>query len=118
MSIVLLLLLPVIGFLVISVMSGRRQSEAVQIIEGVIEVFGVNVGSIMLIYLIAVIWNTVANTILWSLMGLGLLQLIYVVPRSLSLKRQQRWARFKGVIAGAVIVALLNGGCWLFLIPR
>jgi cell division protein FtsW (lipid II flippase) len=117
MSIVLLLLLPVIGFLVISVMSGRRQSEPVQVIEGVLEVFGVNVGLIMLVFLLASIWNTVANTILWGLMGLSLLQLIYVVPRSLSLKRQQRWARLKGVITGAVIVALLNGGCWLFLKP-
>jgi hypothetical protein len=117
MSFIFLLLLPILGFLVISVMSGRRQSEPVQIIEGMLEVFGVNVGLIMLIFLLASIWNTVASTILWSLMGLSVLQLIYVVPRSLSLKRQQRAARLKGVIVAAVLIALLNGGCWLFLKP-
>jgi hypothetical protein len=30
-------------------------------------------------------------------------------------KKQQRWELMKGVIIGAAIAPLLNGGCWLFL---
>ncbi len=46
----------------------------------------------------------------------GLTQLIYVIPLVLWLKKRERWGLMKGVIIGAVITALLNGGCWLFLI--
>jgi hypothetical protein len=46
---------------------------------------------------------------------IGLIQLVYVIPEVLRLKKQQRWGKMKGVIIGAVITALLNGSCWLSL---
>lgn len=45
--------------------------------------------------------------------GFSLIQLIYVIPVALRLKRQERWGMMKGVIIGAVLTALLSGGCWL-----
>ncbi|MBD0345125.1 MAG: hypothetical protein ICV63_09955 [Coleofasciculus sp. Co-bin14] len=42
-------------------------------------------------------------------------QFIYVIPVVLWLKRQQRWGLMKGIIIGAVLTALLNGGCWLWV---
>lgn len=47
--------------------------------------------------------------------GIGLVQLIYVVPIALWLSRRRQFALMKGVIIGAVLTALANGGC--FLIP-
>lgn len=95
-----------------------QQSEVFQIISGFMEVLIINV---LLIILLIVLTSLIAssggsaNIFIYGVSGLGILQLFYVVPRSLFLRRRQRWAKLKGVIAGAVVVALLNGGCWVFL---
>jgi len=50
----------------------------------------------------------------WVFFGLlGVLQLLYVIPLSLWLKRQGKVGMMKGVIIGAVITALLHGACFL-----
>ena len=46
---------------------------------------------------------------------LGIVQLIYVIPAIFILRRQRNFTLVKGVIIGAVVTALLNGGCWLFV---
>ncbi len=51
--------------------------------------------------------------------GISITQLIYVIPVIIWLRRRQQLALNKGVIIGAVLTALLNGGCYLFLtLPR
>ncbi len=51
--------------------------------------------------------------------GISITQLIYVIPVIIWLNRQRQFALKKGVIIGAVITALLNGGCYLILsLPR
>lgn len=51
--------------------------------------------------------------------GISLYQLIYVIPLTIWLKRQQRWGTMKGVIIAAVVTALLTGPCFvLFLTNR
>ncbi|MCL1469410.1 hypothetical protein [Argonema antarcticum] len=57
-------------------------------------------------YVILVFW-------LYAAFGFSLIQLLYVIPVVLRLKKQQRWGMMKGVIIGAVITALVNGGCFL-----
>ncbi|MBH8565743.1 hypothetical protein I8748_26815 [Nostoc sp. CENA67] len=51
----------------------------------------------------------------WIIGGVGFLfwQLIYVIPLCIWLQRRQQAAIKKGVIIGAAITALLNGGCFL-----
>jgi hypothetical protein len=57
--------------------------------------------------------------------AIGIFQVLYIIPYAMKLKRQGKLARMKGLIIGAVIVALINGACWLsfssilddFLIP-
>ncbi len=46
-------------------------------------------------------------------MGFSLIQLVYVIPIILRLKRQGRWGMMKGVIIGGVLTDLLNGAGWL-----
>ncbi len=50
--------------------------------------------------------------------GLGIVQLIYVIPAIIVLRRRGEFALLKGLIIGAVVTALLNGGCWLLMYPR
>jgi heme/copper-type cytochrome/quinol oxidase subunit 4 len=52
---------------------------------------------------------------IWFIAGIGLCQLVYAMPIILLLEQQGRSAVAKGVIIGAVITALLNGGCWVTL---
>lgn len=52
---------------------------------------------------------------LYALLGIGIAQLIYVIPLIFWLRRERKWGIMKGVIIGAVLTALLNGGCWLLL---
>lgn len=95
-----------------------RQREEFQVIIGFVEVLIINVLLIILLIILASFLASsgrFANISIYGLGGLGILQLFYVVPRSLFLKRRRRWARLKGVIAAAVIVMLLNGGCWIFM---
>lgn len=50
------------------------------------------------------------------IIGIGLSQLLYVIPTVINLKRKQKWGVMKGVIIGASITALLSGGCFLWVI--
>jgi hypothetical protein len=51
-------------------------------------------------------------------LGIGIAQLIYVVPAIIVLRRRREFAVLKGLIIGAIITALLNGACWLLIYPR
>ncbi len=53
---------------------------------------------------------------LYGSMGISITQLLYVIPVLIWLERRQKWGLMKGVIIGAVLTALLNGGCWLWLL--
>ncbi|MFE1745667.1 hypothetical protein [Coleofasciculus sp. H7-2] len=58
---------------------------------------------------------TVVQILAISIFYIGLSQFLYVIPIIFWLIRQQRWGLMKGVIIGAVLTALLNGGCWLLI---
>lgn len=90
------------------------------IINGILLVFLMHIVAIGVIILLGLILPFVINypyislgVYIYAGMGFSLIQLIYVIPVVLKLKRQQRWGMMKGVIIGAVITALLSGGCWL-----
>ncbi len=54
---------------------------------------------------------------LWPLLGLGLTQLLYVIPLCIYYSRQRQFNTMKGIIIGAILTALLNGGCFLMFLP-
>jgi len=59
----------------------------------------------------------VLNKILTAaILGISRSQLLYAIPLGLWLKSQEKIALLKGAIVGAVITALLNGGCYLLLL--
>ena len=112
MFIFFLLLLFTIGLLTISMMSGRRQNSYVQAIEGGLEALTINILLYPLIALMIVAavgpWH-----IFMSFSGFyAFIQLLYVMLRSLFLRRQHRWAKLKGLIAGNTLIVL---GVCLFI---
>ena len=73
----------------------------------------------ILILMLAGLTNARGNDILWfGIMFIGVSQFIYIIPIILLLIKNQQYDMMKGVITGAVLIALLNGSCYLFLLPN
>jgi hypothetical protein len=62
--------------------------------------------------------DSIASTLFSLALFIGISQLIYISPLMILLIQQRNWGVLKGVIIGAVITALLNGGCWLWWIEE
>ena len=59
-----------------------------------------------------------SSILIYVLFGIGLSQLLYVIPVVLLLKRRQQFALVKGMVIGAAIVFFVSGGCFvLFFWP-
>jgi hypothetical protein len=64
-------------------------------------------------YLSATLSLQIVMLVVHALEGVGIAQLLYVIPLVIWFRQRRQWGLMKGVIIGAVITALLNGGCWL-----
>lgn len=49
---------------------------------------------------------------------IGLMQFLYVLPLMIWFARKRQFARVKGVVLGAAVTLLLNGGCFVFFMIR
>jgi predicted cation transporter len=110
-----LVLLGLIVFLVILRLApAERQSELLELFIGFIEVIGVNlILTFGLLLLFGAIQSRLRLQMTDYIATIGIVQLLYAVLRSLYLRRRRNWSKLKGVIIGSVLVALLNGGCWV-----
>jgi hypothetical protein len=57
--------------------------------------------------------NTLLTIVGYFYLGLFITQLIYIIPLYLFFKRRSYRYIATGIIVGAVITALVNGGCYL-----
>ena len=101
---------------------GRRSSSVNNVLLGIASVIIGNILLLMVLYVITLVATTILPTVSWlpfififALIGIGLVQLLYVIPLCLWLKRKERFDTIQGVIVGAVLTALLNGGCFLVI---
>ncbi|MGB3292125.1 MAG: hypothetical protein WBB01_03915 [Phormidesmis sp.] len=89
---------------------------------GIIVLMLCHVGAVLLLGLL--IWSSsiipvasqLAGIAVFGIFGIGLTQLLYVVPLCIWLHRQGRVDTAKGVIIGAVLTLLLNGGCFIVML--
>ena len=112
-----------------------RRSETIQISYGIIATFilhilvltilgviGFTINAISIAINPPSVYSSVSSTLfligLFAVFGIGIFQLFYIIPFVLLLKRRQQFTLMKGVIIGAVITALLNGGCYLLLLAQ
>lgn len=104
----------------------RQRNETWEIIGGILLLIGMHFAAFLLLYLLIIllvrfksfvtilIITYITTNFFNSFIFIGLTQLIYVIPIVFWLKRRQRWGLMKGVIIGAILTALLNGGCFLW----
>jgi hypothetical protein len=96
-----------------------QQNEVLEVIKGILLLFGLHILAGVVIFVVGLIIGqifgnyTFLSVWIYGSYGFFLLQLLYVIPVVIRLKRQGKVARIKGVIIGAVITALLNGACFL-----
>lgn len=105
------------------------RNEFSKVISGFLLVLGMHVVFVVTVFLLLYLFNVLAATFdpssrlvgimlsagIYSIFWIGLTQLLYVIPTLFFLKRRQRFGIFKGVVIGAVVTALLSGGCWLLV---
>jgi predicted membrane-bound dolichyl-phosphate-mannose-protein mannosyltransferase len=98
-------------------MKNSRNSKAtIQIVLGAIAAITLNAFIFTIIFLLFLNFTRSPTFLEKSMLNLassiGLSQLIYIIPLAISLKQQRQKYWMQGVIIGACITALINGGCW------
>ncbi|MCC5635155.1 hypothetical protein LC593_04665 [Nostoc sp. CHAB 5844] len=101
----------------------NNRNEILQTFLGILLLLGCHAIAIILIFVLAYVADvyfrniSYASLYVFMIGGFGFLfwQLFYVIPLCIFLQRRQRIAMRNGVIIGAVITALLSGGCFLLL---
>lgn len=99
-------------------------TEFGKILSGFFFVLGLHILAYISFWLIGLITNSMGIDITGSILNylifyIGITQLIYIIPLMILLIQQRNWGVLKGVIIGAVLTGLLNGGCYLILFfPR
>ena len=102
------------------------RNERMGIVSGIFLLIGLHIAAVILGIIILLIHfyivgqdNYLTLLLFGSFFGgLGIVQLIYVIPAIIFLRRRREFALLKGLIIGAVVTALLNGGCWLLMYRR
>lgn len=96
-----------------------RKNEFLGIVSGILILIAMHAIAMAAIFILGIIFfgGTSDYSVLffwiYAAFGFGLIQFLYVIPLVLKLKRERRWAMMRGVIIGAVITALVSGGCWI-----
>ncbi|PMB50877.1 hypothetical protein CEN40_00635 [Fischerella thermalis CCMEE 5205] len=102
-----------------------RRNEFYYVIGGIFLVLGMHIIATLILGILAYIELIIASQygirffqiiFLVYFFGIGITQVVYIIPVLLRLKRQEKFALMKGVIIGAIFTALLNGGCWIWVI--
>jgi hypothetical protein len=102
-----------------------RRTEFSHIIGGIFLVLGMHIVATAILAILAYIEFIIAFKykirffqliVIVYFFGIGITQIVYIIPVLWRLKRQEKFALMKGVIVGAIFTALLNGGCWIWLL--
>lgn len=98
-----------------------QQNEFWGVTKGILLLFAIHVLALLAIYALSFVLQDIYGGYtalgVWFLGfgGFSIWQLLYVIPISIWLYRKRKRLMMKGVIIGAVITFLLNGGCFLLL---
>jgi len=92
----------------------------VNVLVGFLSVFVGHVLAVALMFVVVLIGEQLSisswldGAILYAFLGIGITQVLYVIPLALWAIDKRRFDTMKGIIIGAVITLLLNGGCFWF----
>ncbi len=100
-----------------------RRNEFSYVVGGIFLVLGMHIIAILILGILAYIELMLASQYnirffqpIFGIyfLGIGMTQLVYIIPVISRLKRQEKFALMKGVIIGAILTALLNSACWIW----
>ena len=96
-----------------------NQNSTLDIFAGIATVFVVNTVVAVSAFMLG--WSlqqmlVVSTVLVYGSFCIGIVQLIYVIPLCVRLRRRGRFDTMKGVVIGAVITMLLTGSCFLFVV--
>lgn len=98
-----------------------QQNQFWGVIQGILLLIGMHAVAILIIFAISYVLDRIRGgydglAFLFGLAALFLIQLLYVIPVCIWLKRKGKPLMMKGVIIGAVITGLINGSCFLLFV--
>lgn len=103
-----------------------EEREIVKIFLGILLLLAMHTVAIVIIYALGLVLDKIYSfdgylaLIIWTVGagGFFIWQLLYVTPTCMFLYQQRRREIMNGVIVGAVLTALFNGGIFVFLLGR
>lgn len=98
-----------------------QQNQFWGVFQGILLLIGMHAVAILIIFAISYVLQITQGgyaglSFFFMLAALFLIQLLYVIPVCIWLKRKGKPLMMKGVIIGAVITGLLNGSCFLLFV--
>jgi Na+/proline symporter len=88
-----------------------------QIFSGIWLITGMNIVIFILSGIVSsIVNNNVGTVYLYAMLGIGITQLLYVIPLVIRLKRQRKWGLIKGVIIGAALTILFNVALLIWMV--
>ena len=90
-------------------------------IGGILTCLGLNFVAVAVFFLgmAGFRWLVLETVAIGAVLGIGIVQLLYVIPVVLWARRREMKTFASGVMIGAAITFLLNGACWSwFLIAK
>lgn len=103
-----------------------RENPTVEVFSGIALLFAFHVMALIAIFVVTGLGSLLVSLLrsnfyglssvwIWPVFGIGVTQLMYVIPACIYYRRRRRFNLVKGIIIGAILTALLNGGCFLVL---
>ena len=103
-----------------------RENSAAEVFSGIVLLFAFHVMALIAIFVVAYLGSFLVSLLglnlyglsyawFWLVFGIGITQLLYVIPACIYYRRRRHFDLVKGIIVGAILTALLNGGCFLLL---
>ena len=101
-----------------------RENPTAEVLSGVALLLAFHVMALIALYVAAYLGSLLMSLLrlnlygfsdvwFWLIFGIGITQLVYVIPACIYYRRRRRFNLVKGIIIGAILTALLNGGCFL-----
>ncbi|MEM6449228.1 MAG: hypothetical protein AAF703_02835 [Cyanobacteria bacterium P01_D01_bin.105] len=98
----------------------RQSPHIAQVLAGMAVLVMVHIVLGFLTYLLALGISSLSSSspllvvLLFGVLGIGISQLLYVIPLCIWLSRKRQIGMRNGAVIGAVLTALLNGSCFIY----
>jgi hypothetical protein len=83
---------------------------------GIVLTIAIDIFVVALFQVFALFFKTLLNYVDFVFLGFGLIQIVYMLPLILLLKRKRQVDLLKGVVYTVKTTAFLTSPCWIFLL--